>query len=320
MRILVTGGTGFVGFNLVKRLVEIGHDVTVLHRPQANIEYLELLPVKLIKGDITYRASLTGIMEGIDVVFHVAGFISWWSGHIRNLQRVNIEGTQNIVAEAVRSEVKKFIYTSSVAAIGYPDKSEIADEDYIFNGDKFNYYAVSKREGENIVKGAISQGLNGVIVNPAVIFGKYDFNQNSWFRQIVSGKVPAVPVGGINVVDVADVVEGHILALKRGRIGERYILSGTNIQFNALIKLITKEAGVKYPKITLTPNKAKLAALFGTMVSKWTHKPFVITNEQAQLIGRNLYYSSDKAKRELGYLPTPLSNSIKETVDWLKQG
>ncbi|MBA4600877.1 NAD-dependent epimerase/dehydratase family protein [Thermoactinomyces mirandus] len=317
MRVLVTGGTGFVGRNLVYLLCEKGYDVTILHR---EVSRLHDLPknVSYRVGDVTQADSIKGCCEGMDYVFHVAGIVRWGKASRAKLKLHNVTGTRNIALEALQRGVKKFVHTSSAAAVCLPEK-EMADETFAFNGDRLQVgYAIAKKAGEEIVLRLVEKGLPATVVNPSVIIGRRNYS-NHFVRSVIKGRLTVSPAGGINVCDVDDVAEGYLLAALHGKVGERYLLAGTNLPLKELFQKIARASG-RNGRIYLIPTPLiKGVSWIGeAMACLGGSEPFFAW-DLAKLSGRNIYYSSDKARQELGYRITPLEETIRKVVEWEKQ-
>ncbi|HEY8497929.1 MAG TPA: NAD-dependent epimerase/dehydratase family protein [Limnochordales bacterium] len=315
MRVLVTGATGFVGRFLVRALVAQGYDVTALVRASSPRERLQGLPVRLVVADLTQPRCLEGVMEGIDWVFHVAGDLSWWRGHRARQWAVNVEGTRRVVAEALRAGVKRLVYTSSVAAVGFPEDGRVADEDFPFNGHRLGLqYAISKWEAEQRVLEGVARGLDAVIVNPATILGDDAPRPGSLVDLAARGRLPVWVEGGTNFCDIDDVVAGHLAAAERGRTGQRYILGGHNVSFRDLIGALCRAAGVRPPRRRAPAAAVRLAAWVLEGVGAVMRREPLLTRDLARLAGKEIYYSSGRAVRELGYAITPLDQTVEKAV------
>ncbi|MGA8941713.1 MAG: NAD-dependent epimerase/dehydratase family protein [Thermoactinomyces sp.] len=314
MKVLVTGGTGFVGRNLVHLLCGKGYDVTVLHRETSRLHDLPV-NVSFRVGDLTEADSVRGCCAGMDCVFHVAGVVQWGKASRVNLELNNVTGTRNIAREALQSGVKKFVHTSSAAAVGLPE-NEIADESFVYNGDRLQVgYAMAKKAGEEIVLRMVEEGLPATVVNPAVIIGRRNYSPNI-VRSVITGRLTVSPAGGINVCDVDDVVEGHLLAALHGKTGERYLLGGTNLPLKELLQKIATAAG-RNKRIKQLPDPLlKSISWVGEAIGFLSRSEPFFAWDLAKLSGRNIYYSSDKAMRELGYRNTPLEETIQKVVEW----
>ena len=315
MRVLVTGATGFVGRFLVRALVAAGHEVTAVHRAGSAAWRLDGLPVRHVVADLAQPGALQGAMDGIDWVFHVAGDLSWWRGHRARQWAVNVEGTRRVVAEALRAGVKRLVYTSSVAAVGFPEAGEVADERFPFNGYRLGIqYAISKWEAEQRVLEGVRRGLDAVIVNPATILGDDAPRPGSLVELAATGALPGWAEGGTNFCDIDDVVAGHLAAAERGRTGERYILGGHNVPYRDIIEAIATAAGVPPPRRRVPGVAVWLAAWVLEAVALVGRRPPPLTRDHARLVGREMYYSSARAIQELGYSITPLSVTVEKAV------
>jgi dihydroflavonol-4-reductase len=314
MRVLVTGGTGFLGRNLVHLLCREGYNVTILHRPTSKkVGLPEGVSYKI--GDVTAPETLTGCCDGYDWVFHVAGDVTWGKVLQAKMMRINLEGTKNIAREAMARGVKRFVYTSSAAAIGLPKREE-ADETYVFNGDQLKVgYAIAKRRAEEFVLSLVREGLPAVVVNPSVMIGIRTYKPN-FVRSVLKGKLFVSPPGGLNVCDVEDVARGHLLAALKGEIGERYILGGTNLPLIDLLQKVADEAQLGRVILPVPTFLARTAAWLEEGVSVLTRQDPGFAWDLAKLAGRDLFYSSHKAIQKLGYSITPLEETIAKTVAW----
>ncbi|HEY3228882.1 MAG TPA: NAD-dependent epimerase/dehydratase family protein, partial [Roseiflexaceae bacterium] len=227
MKVLVTGGTGFLGANLVAALLERGDAVRVLRRANSSLIALDGLPVEHVIGDILEPDAVARAVAGCDLVFHVAALASYWRARRDQVYRVNVEGTRIVMDACSRAGVPRVVHTSSVAAVGIPPPGTVGDETTPFDALSATFaYADSKHRAEAEVQNAVARGLDVVIVNPASVFGAGDHYLNTG-RIVIEygrGRIPVVPPGGMCVVDVDAVVRGHLLAAERGRAGERYIL------------------------------------------------------------------------------------------------
>lgn len=323
LKILVTGATGFVGSNLVRRLVAEGATVRILHRPSSNLQLLSGLPLECMAGDVTDRDSVRQAVEGVDVVYHVAGAVSFWRGDRARLVAVNIWGTRHVVQAAIQHRVRRLVYTSSVAAIGYRGDGQPADETTPYNWTPLAIpYMETKRAGELEVLAGVQQGLDAVIVNPAVIFGPRDttFHSGRMIQFIQQGKLPGYPRARMTVCDIDDVVEGHVLAMERGRSGHRYILGGETLSFREIFRTIAQVVGVRFPDREIPTPLYFLVAL-GYELSGFlrNRRPPMTRDLIAAMRRQSCGYSSEKAERELGYRITPFRQTIEKAYRWYKE-
>lgn len=319
----VTGGTGFIGLNLIELLVQKGWGVTALHRPTSNLQYLSRFPIKLAEGSITEPESMAqGIPEGTDVVFHVAGDTSFWSKQNARQDAINIDGTRNVVEAAASRGVRTLIHTSSVSAWGRVSGT-ITEESAMLGKDSWINYERSKHLGELEALKGMERGMKVVVMNPAVVAGPYD--ATTWgrlFFLLRDNALPAAPPGTIAVGHVHEVVAAHLAAVTEGRDGQRYILGGPEIDTADFIGEIARVSG-----ITKIPKKApsfvlKLFGRLSVMAAAWTGKEPDVTPEAAEVTSQTgTHFSSEKATRELGYGARPVEVAVKDNYEWLvKEG
>ena len=319
----VTGGTGFIGLNLVELLVREGWDVTALHRPTSNLDYLSRFPIELAEGSITEPESLArAIPEATDVVFHVAGDTSFWSKQNARQNAINIDGTRNVVDAASSRGVGALIHTSSISAWGRITGT-VTEETPLLGKDSWINYERSKHLGElEALKGA-ERGMKVVVMNPAVVAGPYD--ATTWgrlFFLLRDNALPAAPPGTITVGHVHDVVAAHLAGVTEGRDGERYILGGEEIDTAEFIAEIARVSGIakvpkKAPRVVL-----KLFGRLSVMGAALTGKEPDVTPETAEVTSQTgVHFSSEKATRELGYGTRPVEVAVKDNYEWLvKEG
>jgi len=319
MRALVTGATGFIGANLVAALLARGHQVRIVRRPTSRLDALAGLEYEEAIGDILDVDSLRRAMSGCDWVFHVAGAADYWRSKPDRLYQLNVIGTRHVVEAALAVGIQCMVHTSSVAALGVPSHGQIGDESMRFNLTPQAFrYGHSKYLAELEVLAAVEQGLPAVIVNPSVVLGPRDINliSGSLVREVYRRWIPFAMPGGMNLVDVEAVVAGHIAAAERGRVGERYILGGVNLTHWELLCLVARVVGQR-PPIGVLPASLipLLAALFSLVELVWP-RPLPISAEQLRLSTHYFFFSSAKAERELGLLPTIPEEAIGKTFRW----
>ncbi len=321
MKILVTGATGLVGINLVRRLIKAGHDVRILLRKSSQTWPLDGLPLEKAYGDITKPSTLRSAVDGCEVVFHVAGYVNISPFVRHHTESINVEGVRHIVTACLDAGVKRLVHTSSIAAIGYgsPDNPATENSEWNFK-DLNNPYCDSKYEGEQVVLQAVrNHSLDAVVVNPGYIIGPWDIRPTSgrMLIMIAKGKVPVYPLGGISLAPVDAVVDGHINALIKGKTGERYILGGDNLTYLDIMKLMATITKAKTPKLPLDPRLTWPVGFLGGLLGRiWPHT-FADINNHVMRIGRiGHYVSSDKARKELDYQPASAQQAIQTAYDW----
>lgn len=322
-RALVTGGAGFLGQKLARALLAEGHQVRLLVRNTQGRAATDDFPVSYVTGDLADAASLERACDGMDWVFHAAGLISYNPQKAELMRRTNVDGTRAVAEAALRQRVKRFVFTSSTAAIGVnEDPQAVLDEASPFNARKLGLaYFDTKYDAERELLKVCDRGLSAVIVNPGSLLGPGDTRRyEKGYAGLVYKYNPRVLFhGGINFVDVDDVVRGHLLARDRGRVGERYILGGENLSFGDLIIRIDAILGRPPPKhyvpvgaMGLLSKALKVLNAFGVDIHM---TPELVR----QVCSWYLFVSSAKAERELGYVPHRIDRSIAGTVDWLKE-
>lgn len=323
-RVLVTGATGFIGTNLVRKLAESGNDVTILIRKNSDCSCFSNLNIKKVVGDILDIKSIKEAMKDCELVYHLASFISFNRKDFNDLFNINVIGTKNVIDSSLEFSIKKLVYTSACAVFGVSnDKNKRLNEETIFNPTKNDAYAYTKKLAEQEVIKGVEKGLNAVIVNPATVYGKEDKHLNSGFviKLIYSNKFFIVPPGGTSVVSVDDVVDGHILAMEKGVKGERYILSNEMMEFTRLYKTIAnclcKKIYIsKLPEFFYYPSI--LAVKFLEKILELTGKGLLqITPEMIKSTFYFKYYDSSKAKEKLGWKPkVSFPVAVKQAFDY----
>ncbi|MEO1671559.1 MAG: hopanoid-associated sugar epimerase, partial [Cyanobacteria bacterium J06631_2] len=252
MKCFVTGGTGFVGANLVRSLLQQGHEVKALVRNSSNLDNLKPLDIELITGDL--NGDLSQAMSGCQVLFHVAAQYSLWQSDRDSLYRNNVLGTRNILACARQAGIERTVYTSSVAAIGVKQNA-VADETYQSSVEQLiGDYKKSKYHAEQEAVKAFQLGQDIVIVNPSTPIGAYDLKPTPTgdiILRFLQRKMPFYLDTGLNLIDVKDVAQGHILALEKGKTGDRYILGNQNLTFKELLERLEQITELPAPKSTI---------------------------------------------------------------------
>jgi dihydroflavonol-4-reductase len=316
-RTLVTGGSGFIGSRVVRLLAERGDDLRLTMRPRSRVENLEGIEYDRVEADVLDRASVRRAMRGVDRVFHVAGLQSTHPDDAENLFQVNVGGTRIVLEEALRADVERVVYTSSAAAVGPAEEGETADERQLFTAGHLGIpYVNSKHEAELEAMRLAARGLPLVVVNPCNVFGRGDIyaRATSMVRRFLLGRIPVYTNGALNVVDVGDVARGHLQADERGLLGERYILGNRNYTTDRLFADLTRLSGVESPPLKVDPTVAlRLGRLVESVVP---HGTAPISSEEIKLTTCWWTYRNAKAKRELGFQPSPHEDTIEATVEW----
>lgn len=324
MRAFVTGGTGFVGGAVVRRLLAEGHHVHALVRPGTNTRQLDGLDVERIPGDLSDITPLREGMAGCEWVFHVAALYAYWGYSWGQFLKTNVEGTRRVLQAARESSARRVIYTSSIAALGIPNDGTPGDElTPVTVADMIGSYKRSKYLAEEVVREFIREGAPIVIVNPAAPVGEGDHKPTQTGKMIVdflNGRMPAYVDTGMTIVDVDDVAKGHLLAVERGKIGERYILGGENLSLKQVLDLLAEVSG-RPPVRTRLPWQVALAwAYVDTTLARMNprHIP-AATPDAVQVSRKREYFSSAKAIRELGFSPAPAREALRKAVEWYRR-
>jgi dihydroflavonol-4-reductase len=318
MNILVTGSTGFIGSHLCRALLEKKHRVLAFHRAESDVSQLKNLAIEHMIGDITQPGTLYKAMKGVDVVFHAAAQLRT-PKKFRDWIAVTVTGTTNVMHAALQFNVRRVVHTSSVAALGVPDRLgslDLMDEQHTWNYQALFWpYACSKYLAELEVQKAVGWGLDAVIVNPGEVLGAGNlYRPDSVIVQVACRKLPLVTQGGLNIVHIDDVVQGHLAALERGNTGERYILGGENMTLAEYLRKIATVAKVPAPKLMLP---AGLARLIGGLLHRSKLKFHGLDVSQLHLAGYYFYYNTAKAKKQLGLTAEhPAAIAIREAYDW----
>ncbi len=333
MPILITGGTGFLGVNLVRLLTSRGERVRLLVRERSGRLGLESDLIEFRRGDVTDAASIADAMRGCDQVYHLAGWVRLTPWGFKEAYRINVEGTANVCRAALSQGVRRLVHTSSIATIGCGTLDAPADET---TGKGVNptakamghpppdpfsapYYR-TKCEAERVVLSHVNQGLDAVIVNPTYVVGPWDVKPTAgrMVIQVATGRQRVYPRrGGINFVDARQAALGHVLAMKRGRAGERYILGGENLTYRAFFERVATIAGVPPPRWGIGYHTLALPAAMGSLAGRVFAKTFRDKNLCVLRSGFVEHFvTQDKARRELGIESIPIDDAIRAALAW----
>jgi dihydroflavonol-4-reductase len=319
MNALVTGGTGFLGANLAKGLLDRGWQVRILRRSTSPLDAVTDLSVEHAIGDVLEPASLAAAMTGVDVVFHVAAISIYWRSQPDLLYQVNVGGTRRVLEAARQTGVKRVVLTSSGAAVGIV-RGRLSNEDDAFHEKIARFpYGHSKWLAEEVAREAAKKGQDVVIVNPSIIVGPRDINwgSGSIIKETASRRVPGVPPGGANYVAAEDVAAGHMAAAEKGRSGERYLLTGENLTHRQLADIVARVVGVEPPRWDMPGWLFPPLAFAAGAVSR-LGVSLPIDATQLLLSREFIWYDSTKARRELD-LPapcTPVEQAVRQAYEW----
>ncbi len=322
MAILVTGGTGFLGSHVARKLVQRGERVRILLRKTSRTSNIEGINAERVYGDILDIVSVKEALNGCDTLFHVSGLVSSKKADFQKMEETNVRGTVNVLSAAFEAGVKKAVYTSSVAAIGVDPSGGIANEGTPFTLERMGIrYVNTKYYAEKEAQKFYEKGLPLIIVNPSVVIGPGDIYLSStafivWYCK---KKFPGYIEGGGNFVDVEDVAEGHILAAEKGNLGERYILGNKNLSLKELFCLLEKITGIPSPKMKMPYLLALTTGFIAERILRVPSPSFVSFDvDSMKFIRLYWYFDSFKAVRELGFSQTPIEETLEKTVRWFK--
>jgi dihydroflavonol-4-reductase len=323
MHVFMTGGTGFIGSNLVEALNKINIVPRVLRRASSSLELLKGLEYEDVIGDILDPPeSLAEAMAGYDCVFHVAALSDYRWQDKDLIYKVNVVGTKNLIEGAQRARIGRFIFTSSQTALGMPENGIIMDESHQFNlaPERFPY-GHSKHLAEIEIFRAVDEGFPAVILNPTAVVGPRGINQtaSSLILEASKGRLRLYPTGGVNVIAVQDVVAGHIAAVDRGRIGQNYILAGVNITFREAISVGCEIVGQKPPTVKVPNWLLPPAAILLTALHKVVGDRLPLEANQVRLASKMIYADGGKAIRELGLPQTPFRVAVELAYEWYRE-
>lgn len=320
-KVFITGGTGFIGANLVRLLLKEGYQVKALVRKNSNLANLQGLDIELVEGSLN-DSNLAEKMQDCNYLFHVAALYSLWQKDKDLLDKANVLGTRNILKCAREAGIKRTVYTSSVAAIGVRKDGILADETYqspvenlIGNYKKSKYYA------EQEAHQAVKLGQDIVIVNPSSPIGAYDLKPTPTGEIIVrflTGNMAAFVNTGLNFIDVQDVAKGHLLALEKGKMGERYILGNQNLTLQEFLQKLANITNLSAPTVRLPVWLPLTFAMIDEYLLTKLGKSPSVAVEAVKMSGQFMYYDSSKAVRELGLPQTNIDEAIVSAVKWFQ--
>ncbi|MCU1272652.1 MAG: NAD-dependent epimerase/dehydratase [Bryobacterales bacterium] len=324
MLAFLTGATGFVGSHVARALAEQGANLRLLVRANSNTKNINDVKGDLVTGDLRDPASLEKGIAGCEVVFHVAADYRLWVRDPEEMYRANVEGTRAILEAARKNRVRRVVYTSSVATIGFTSNGQPADENSPVSLDKMiGPYKRSKFMAEQVAIEAARAGQDVVIVNPSTPVGERDIKPTPTGRIVVDflkKKFPAYVDTGLNLVDVKECAQGHIAALEKGRSGERYILGGENLTLKQILDKLAAITGLPSPKIRVP---YVLALATGVVDEVFTgrirgREPRA-TIDAVRMGRKKMFVSSAKAERELGWNRIPVDDALRRAADWFRE-
>ena len=320
---LVTGATGFVGSAVARALARRGHTLRLLVRGNSDLSLIEGLGETVV-GDLRDPASLTAAVQGCRYVFHVAADYRLWVPDPGPMMQANVDGTTVLLRAARDAGVQRIVYCSSVAALGLVGDGTPGTEDTpVEPGKVIGVYKQSKYQAEQAVRELVREGVPAVIVNPSAPVGPRDIKPTPTGKMVLdaaAGRMPAYVDTGLNIVHVDDVAEGHVLALEHGRLGESYILGGEDLGMAHILAMIDDVMNRPQVRRTRIPNGA-LVPVAAVMegVARLTKREPRVTREMLAMARKRMYFSSDKARRELGYEPRPAREALVDAIDWFSE-
>ena len=321
---LLTGATGFVGSAVARALNRAGFPVRALVRrgsPRAHLGDLEL---EFVEGDLRDADLVGRAVDGVRYVFHVAADYRLWARDPREIFTANVDGTRNLMQAALRAGVERVVYTSSVATLGLrPDGTPADEANPLSEMQGIGAYKRSKIAAERLVEAMIARdGLPAIIVNPSTPVGPGDVKPTPTGRIIVEaacGRIPGFVDTGLNLVHVDDVADGHLAALERGVVGERYILGGANVTFADMLADIARLVGRKPPRLRIPRAAVMPIAYAAEALARFTGREPFATVDGVRMAKHRMFFTAAKAERDLGYRARPYIAGLQDAVQWFRQ-
>jgi dihydroflavonol-4-reductase len=323
MPTLVTGATGFVGSAVARALLARGEAVRCLARPGSDRRNLAGLDVEIAEGDLTDPASLKAAARGVDALYHVAADYRLWIPDPEAMETANVQGSLNVIRAALEAGARRAVYTSSVAVLKPHADGTPADEDTpTTEADMIGAYKGSKFRAERAVRRLVeTESAPVVIVNPSTPIGPRDIKPTPTGRVIVEaacGRMPAFVDTGLNIAHVDDVAAGHLRAFDRGAVGERYILGGDDMTLAEILAVVARLMGRKPPRVSLPHGLILPFAQIAESIARVTGKEPFATVDGLRMARKRMFFSSAKARRDLGYEARPADQAIADAVDWFR--
>jgi dihydroflavonol-4-reductase len=323
LKAFVTGATGFLGAHVARVLAEQGAELRLLVRSTSDLRNIEGLKADRVTGDLRSAASLEKAVSGCDVVFHVAADYRLWVRDPEQMYRSNVEGTRALLEAARKNGVRRVVYTSSVATVGFTSNGHVADEESpVALADMIGHYKRSKFMAEQVATERGRSGQDVVIVNPSTPIGEMDIKPTPTGRIVVDflkRKFPAYVDTGLNLVDVTECARGHILAMEKGRSGERYILGGENLTLKQILDKLAAITGLPSPKVKVPYFMALATGVVDELVTGRLRGQEPRATIDAVRMGRKkMFVSSGKAERELGWSIVPVDGALRRATAWFQ--
>ncbi len=322
MKALVTGASGFIGGAVVRALVASGVQVRVTARPGNDMRHLAGVPMERVEGDLRNRESLRRALDGCRQLYHVAAHYALWAKDPSIFYDVNVTGTRTLLEVARETGIERTVYCSTIGAIGLPPGGGLGTETTPVSLDQMaGHYKRSKYLAEQEVMKLAREGLPVVIVNPSAPVGAGDVKPTPTGQVIVDfmkGRMPAYIETGMNLIDVEDVAAGHLLAMEKGRLGERYILGNRNLLLQEVFEILSRLTGVKAPRVKLPRLAILPLAHLNEWMSSITNQPPRIPLEGIRMAKYKMHYDCSKALKELGLPQTPVEVALNKAVKWFR--
>jgi dihydroflavonol-4-reductase len=328
MLAFVTGATGFLGSHVARVLAEQGAELRLLVRASSDLRNIEDLKADRVEGDLRDLASIEKAVSGCEVVFHVAADYRLWVRNPDDMYRSNVEGTRSLLEAARKQGVRRVVYTSSVATMGFTSGSassngHVADEESpVALADMIGHYKRSKFMAERVALEAAKSGVDVVIVNPTTPIGERDIRPTPTGRIVLDflkRKFPAYVETGLNLVDATECARGHVQALEKGRSGERYILGGENLTLKQILDRLGAITGLKSPTVKLPYVFALVTGVVDEMVTgRILGREPRATLDAVRMGRKMMFVSSAKAERELGWRTVPVDGALRRSVEWFR--
>ncbi len=322
MLVLVTGASGFIGANVARTFLEHGYQVRAMVRKDSNTIALQGKNIELVNGDLLDRESVARALEGCEALVHCAALYTFWARDPGPIYKANVAGTRYVLEEAMKAGVKRCVYTSSVSTVYTPADRPGAEDDWPDEDYMIGHYKKSKHLAEVEAYQMADQGLPVVVVNPTAPIGPWDVKPTPTGRIVldfIRRRIPACIDTGMNVVDVGDVALGHVLALEKGKPGERYILGNSNLTLRQVFGMLEEVSGVHAPRWNL-PIWVAVGAGYvdnfieGTLMGREPKIPL----EGVNVARKPAYVTCEKACRELGMPQSPVEEALEKSVAWFR--
>lgn len=321
MKIFLTGATGFVGSHVARQLSDAGAELRLLVRASSRRDNISDLRADIVVGDLRDAASLRRAMDGCELVFHVAADYRLWTRNPEEMYAANVGGTEAIIRGAREAGVRRTVYCSSVATMGFGNGALITDEDTpVSLADMIGHYKRSKFLAEQVAVSAAKNGADVVIVNPSTPIGEQDIKPTPTGRIVVDflkRKFPAYADTGLNLVDVKDVARAHMLAAEKGHPGRRYIVGGENLTLKQMLDKLAAITGLPSPTVKVPHAVAMIAGICDeTWTGRIRGREPRVTVDAVRMGRKKMWVSSARAEGELGYKPGPVDDCLRRAVSW----